>query len=63
MTEWKMLNGMCVPVDTPDNYKELADLKWLEKQRAIRDACAELQKAHDLYVSVCGNPIEPEHYH
>jgi hypothetical protein len=34
--KYKMVNGLCVPETTPDNFQELENERWLNKQRLIK---------------------------
>lgn len=41
---WKMLNGHCVPVSTPDDYFQRSANQWLVNHRELVEAGRNLQQ-------------------
>lgn len=65
-----MNNGMCkhnlMLVYCPDcwnAYQKKQDEKWWFNLKENADSVKESKKSHDLYVSICGDPIETEQFH
>lgn len=56
--EYKMLNGLCVPVTTPDNYFELEVIAWNVKQAYIKEVVDGQKVAQELYAAMTIGLVE-----
>ena len=46
-TKWKLLNGLCVPVSTPDDYFKTSAKRWLSNLQNLVEAGRYLQQQNN----------------